>query len=155
MRQKEQQLIERIQQLQKVARKLSRIEGLPIVVDKGVAVSTREAHTIQAIGEKTPLCVKDISTRFGVSKSAASQMVSKLARKGFIDKQPSAHSNKELQLSLTPMGWQAFRAHEQAHNRDMNRIIEGMESFSSAEIASLKKLLKIFSDIADERLSSE
>lgn len=152
---KKKELIDRTMQLQKVVRKLSRIEGLPIVVDKGVEISTREAHTIQAIGEQGPLCVKDLATRFGVSKSAASQMVSKLARKGFIVKQSSAHSNKEIELSLTPMGWQAFRAHEQAHSRDMNRIVEAMENFSPAEIETLKKLLETFSEIADERLNSE
>ncbi|WP_235606818.1 MarR family winged helix-turn-helix transcriptional regulator [Syntrophotalea acetylenivorans] len=155
MEKNKQQLMQRTMELQKVARKLARIEGLPVVVGEGVEISTREAHTIQAIGEQGPLCVKDLATCFGVSKSAASQMVSKLARKGFIVKQPSAHSNKEIELSLTAMGWQACRAHEQSHGRDMARIVEAMEKLSPGEMKTLKKLLEIFSEIADERLNSE
>ncbi|ABA89906.1 winged helix-turn-helix transcriptional regulator, MarR family [Syntrophotalea carbinolica DSM 2380] len=147
--------MERIRQLQQLAHKLARVEDLPIEVDKELAISTREAHTIQAIGEQAALCVKDIATRFGVTKSAASQMVSKLARKGFIDKQLSAHSNKELRISLTPLGWQAFRAHEQAHAKDLSRIVERMQSFSAGDIATLEELLHIFDDVADERLTEE
>lgn len=143
------------EQLQQLVHKLSRIENLPIRVDEGVEISTREAHTIQVIGENAPLCVQNIASRFGVSKSAASQMVSKLAHKGFIDKRPSAHSNKELQLSLTSLGRLAFQAHEQAHGSDMNRISKIMESFSSAELATLSKFLKAFEDIADERLNNK
>lgn len=140
--------------LQQVARKLSRIEALPIVVNEATEISTREAHTLQAIGENTSICVRDLAARFGVSKSAASQMVSKLTREGFIQKQPAPHSNRELLLSLTPLGRQAFHAHERAHGQDLQRIVDGILNFSAAELATLEKLLAVFSEIADERLNT-
>lgn len=141
-------------QLQQVARKLARIETLPIIVNEKTEISTREAHTLQAIGETASICVRDLAARFGVSKSAASQMVSKLTREGFINKLPAPHSNKELRLSLTSLGWQAFHAHEQEHGKDLRHIIDGMRNFSSEELATLKKLLATFDEIAEERLNS-
>lgn len=152
MNEKISQIKKVIRQFQQVTHKLSRIEELPIFVSDDVEISTCEAHTIQVIGEHDQICVRDVATHFGVTKSAASQLISKLSKKNFLKKQKSAHSNKELQLSLTPLGWQAFHAHEQAHGKDMSRVIESMLPFSPTEIATLTTLLKTISDITDERL---
>jgi len=39
--------------------------------------------------------------------------------------------------------------------KDMSRIVERMKIFSPAEIATLKGLLQIFDDVADERPNKE
>lgn len=142
-------------QLTQVARKFAQIESLPIMVEEGLVISTREAHTIQSIGDKSCINVTDVANSFAITKSAASQLVSKLTGKGFLVKQQSAHSNKELQLSLTPLGWQAFEAHEHFHGKDMNRVVSSMEKFSTEDIATLNTLLITLNTIMDERLGSE
>lgn len=144
-----------VEQLLKVAHQLSRMESLPISVADEVQISIREAHTIRLVGDRKQICVTDIATHFGFTKSAASQLVSKLTRNGYLQKLQAAHSNKELQLSLTPLGWQAFRAHEQAHGRDRDRVIAGMMNFSAEDLLTLQLLLETIGDIAAERLAEE
>jgi DNA-binding MarR family transcriptional regulator len=142
-----------IQQLLRVARKYSRIEELPIQINKGLEVTTREAHVIQAVGERTQISVTGLASYFGITKSAASQMVAKLAKKGFLEKQQAPHSNKELQVSLTQLGWQAFHAHELFHGKDMTNLVEQLSAFSLSQIATISVLLEAIGGVMDERLA--
>jgi DNA-binding MarR family transcriptional regulator len=141
-----------IQQLLRVARKYSRIEELPIRIGRDLEVTTREAHIMQAVGEHAEMSVTGLAGYFGITKSAASQMVGKLAKKGFLEKGLSPHSNKELQVSLTQLGWQAFRAHELFHGKDMADLVERLSAFSLSQIATISVLLEAIGSVMDERL---
>ena len=142
-----------IRQILRIAKKYSLIEELPISVDENVEVSTAEAHTIQAVGEGEQMRVMDVATYLGVTKSAASQMVAKLIKKGFLDKKQSPHNNKEFQLSLTELGWLAFHAHERFHGKDMADLVNRLSAFSLSQIATISVLLEAIGSVMDQRLS--
>lgn len=142
-----------IRELLRIANKYSRIEELPIRINEDHLVTTREAHIIQAIGEHAKMSVTGLAVYCGITKSAASQMIAKLVKKGFLEKEPAPHSNKELQLSLTQLGRQAFDAHELFHGKDMNALVDHLSSFSLSQIATISVLLEVIGNIMDERLS--
>ena len=142
-----------IRELLRISAMYGQIEAMPIRVDSKTEISTREAHMIQAVGENRNMSVTQLADHFGITKSGASQMVKKLVNKGFILKRQAAHSNKEFELSLTPMGWQAFEAHEQAHGEDLDKLVNGLASFSISQIATLSVLLESFSEIMEKRIS--
>ncbi|AFM23816.1 MarR family winged helix-turn-helix transcriptional regulator [Desulfomonile tiedjei] len=144
-----------IRELLRVAKKYARIEKLPIRVEEGVEITTQEAHMIQAVGEHKKMSVTDVAIHFGVTKSAASQLATKLAGKGFLQKRQAPHSNKELELSLTQLGWRAFDAHEHFHGADMTYITNRLSVFSLQQIATLSVLLEAIGSIMDERLTKE
>jgi DNA-binding MarR family transcriptional regulator len=144
-----------IQELLRIARRHSRIEELPIPVTDELSVTTREAHTVEAVGEQEPLSVTQLAVHFGITKSAASQMVSKLVKRGFIVKKQAAHSNKEFELSLTPLGWDVFTAHKRFHGKDMNDLINRLSPFSLSQIATLSVLLEAVADLMDQRLDGK
>ncbi len=137
----------------RVAKMYARIEDLPIPVEEGLEVTTREAHMIQAVGEHKQMSVTQAAAHFGVTKSAASQMVAKLAKKGFLLKKQAAHSNKEFELSLTLLGEKAFQAHEQLHGKDMAGLVERMSTFSLSQVATLSVLLEAFEAVMHQRLA--
>ncbi len=141
-----------IRQLLRFANKYSRIEKLPIPVDDDLEITTKEAHTIQAIGERKQMSVTDVANHFGVTKSAASQMVTRLENKGFLSKTQAPHSNKELDLSLTDLGWRAFRAHERCHGEDMAGLVKRLEAYPLQQVAILSVLLEAIDAVMDERL---
>ncbi len=141
-----------IRQLLQVANKYGRIEKLPIRVGDGLEISTREVHTIQAVGEHKEMSVTDVSTYFGVTKSAASQLIKRLVNKGFLKKTQVPDNNKELHLSLTGLGWKAFDAHERFHGKDMDRLVRHLEAYPMQQIATLSVLLESIGVIMDERL---
>ncbi|MBN1546189.1 MAG: MarR family transcriptional regulator [Syntrophaceae bacterium] len=136
----------------KISEMYSRIEEMPIPVREGLEVTTREAHTIQAIGENEPISVTKVASCFGITKSAASQMVSKLTNRGYLLKKQSLKSNKKFELSLTDLGWEAFRAHERFHGGDMTDLIERLNAFSLSQIATLSVLLGALGSVMEQRL---
>jgi DNA-binding MarR family transcriptional regulator len=142
-----------IRQLRGVAGKITRAEEMPILVEGGLLITTREAHTIEAVGRLPQMSVTDVANAFGITKSAASQMVSKLCSKGFLNKQQAPHSNKECQLTLTPVGKKAFEAHERFHGQDREALVERLSAFSLSQIATISVLLEAIGDVMDKRLS--
>jgi DNA-binding MarR family transcriptional regulator len=144
-----------IREFLKIAEMYSRIEEMPIPIGEDLEITTREAHTIQAIGEHEPTSVTQMASYFGITKSAASQMVSKLTKRGFLLKKQSPQSNKEFELSLTPLGWEAFRAHERFHGRDMTDLVERLGAFSLSQIATISVLLEALGNIMEQRLLNQ
>lgn len=153
METKEELIKETIRKLLRVSKMYARIEELPIPIEQGVAITTREAHTIQAVGEHEHMSVTQVAAHFGITKSAASQMIAKLHKRGFLDKKQSVHSAKEFDLSLTPLGKKAYRAHERFHGGDFNKLIDSLSAFSLSQIATLSVLLEALGSVMGERLS--
>jgi len=136
-----------------ILNKHARLEALPMRFDEGVEVTHREVHVIQAIGEHKRLNIKELGAHFGITKSAASQMTAKLTKKGFVEKAASAHSNKELQLSLTELGWRAFHVHEKFHGDHLADLVNRLGAFSLSQLATTSVLLEVMESVVDERLS--
>ena len=146
-------IISTVRQFQQVATKYVRIEELPIQVEEGTEITTREAHTIEAVGSQKQMSVTDVANTFGITKSAASQMVSKLCDKGFLEKRQAPHSNKEFQLTLTQLGHKAFDAHRHFHGADKEALIEKLRGYSLSQIATISVLLEAIGEVMDKRLS--
>ena len=149
METKDDLIMNAVRQFQRVATQYARSEELPIRVADGVEVTTREAHTIEVVGSRKQLSVTELATALGITKSAASQMVSRLCDKGFLEKRQAPHSNKEFQLTLTPLGQQAFEAHARFHGEDKERL----RGFSMSQIATLTVLFEALGEVIDKRLS--
>lgn len=141
-----------IQNLLRLLNKFDRIEKMPIVLENGVELTTKEIHTIQAIGETEKINVTEVGTHFGVTKGAASQMVSRLVERGFVTKSISAHSNKEFELTLTDLGWQAFKTHERFHGQDMAELIKLIGSYKKNRIRDFGDMLSLVEEIMNRRL---
>ncbi len=149
-------LIESIlRRLMRIINKQRRIEEMPVRIDKDIEVTPTESHTVQTIGERKSVNVTDLAAHFGVTKSAASQIVTKLAKKGFVKKSVSDRSGKELQLTLTELGRRAFEAHERCHGRHLADIVTRLGSFSLSQIAIADVMLDVVEDVINERLKKK
>lgn len=137
----------------RIAHMHSRIEAMPIPINEEESISTREAHTIQAIGAGGNVNVTQLAEHFGTTKSAASQLTAKLERRGLLVKKTAAHSNKELVLSLTELGWTAFHAHEQFHGKDFLKLVECLSTSPITQIATLSVLMETLGEVMEKRLS--
>jgi DNA-binding MarR family transcriptional regulator len=153
METKEDLIVAMTQKLMRILNKRAHIEELRVRFDEGVELTPKEIHTIQAIGEHKQINVTNLADHFGVTKSAASQIVAKLVGKGFVDKRQAAHSNKELELSLTELGWRAFQAHERFHGQHLAELVNRLSAFSLSQIATTSVLLDVMESILEERLA--
>lgn len=140
-------------QLMRIINKHGRIEKIPVRLAEGIEVTPSEGHSIQAIGEYQSINVTDLGTHFGVTKSAASQIVTKLSKKGLVKKSVSEHSCKELRLELTDMGRQAFEAIQKSRGQHFASIVSRLGAFPLSQVATATVLLSVIEDVMDERLA--
>lgn len=141
-----------VMQFLRIAKMYARIEELPISVGENDIITTKEAHAIQAIGDAKDMNITSLADYFGITKSAASQMTAKLVKRGFIAKNLAPSSNKEYVLSLTESGKKAYDAHDKFHGKDLECLVDNLESFSLSQIATISVLLESLGNVMDERL---
>lgn len=140
-----------INQLWRVSHKYSELEKTPVRYNEKIELPPGEIHSIQTIGKNKGINIKELGEHFGISKSAASQMVSRLLRKGYVVKSNPADNNKELQLSLTAKGWEAFSLHETFHARHQETLSALLrDNFSDTDLARTEKTLRLIETFIDD-----
>ncbi|MFW5501475.1 MULTISPECIES: MarR family winged helix-turn-helix transcriptional regulator [unclassified Maridesulfovibrio] len=138
--------------LMRIINKHLRIEGQPIPIGDGVELSPGEIHCLQAIGLNEGSNLKSVAHVLGVTKSAISQMVGKLEKRGFVRKERAPDNNKELLAFLTETGWAAFRKHQDFHERHMHNLMDRLDEFSDPQLAATTAILAVIETVVDERM---
>ena len=139
--------------LLRIINKHSRIEELPVSISDDIKLTSREIHCLQAIGQNEGENLKTIATILGVTKSAISQMVGKLVKRGFVRKNQAPDNDKELLVVLTDSGWEAFRRHQEFHERHMHNLLEKLDEFSDPQLATASAILAVIETVVDERMA--
>ena len=139
-------------QLIRITKKQGRIEAIPSQLDNGISVTPTEAHTILEIGMNKSINVTEIGTHFGVTKSAASQIIAKLNKKGLVEKKISAHSAKELELGLSEQGQEAFEGLMELRSAHYDNIADRLGGFTLTQIATATAFLDVIEDVMDDRI---
>ena len=127
-----------------------RLETRRLVYAPGLRLTPGEMHAIEAIGDREGLNVTALGERFGVTKSAASQMAARLARAGLVRKEPDPDSGREVRLVLTTQGRKAFMVHQAVHQDHQRRVEERLGRFSRAELAAAAAVLEAVREIVSE-----
>lgn len=90
-------------------------------------------------GEKET-CQRDIETAFHISRSTASNMLSVMERRGFIERRPVEHDARLKQLVMTETARGLLQQAEQDIAATEQLLVEGM---TPEEISCLRKCLGI------------
>ena len=86
-----------------------------------------EIHMIDFIGRHPDLNISEISEEIGMSKSAVSQMLTKLSKKNFIVKE---RYKKEVSVHLTTEGMKLFKGHQQYHEtQNQYSVFKNIEKY--------------------------
>lgn len=92
-------------------------DSQPMDFDTGHILHRAEIHAIAAIGRQNGLNLTQLAEDLGVTKGAASQMISRLIKKGLVSKTPAPETRREVVLELSERGWRGYRAHQELHAR--------------------------------------
>lgn len=104
-----------MEQLIRVINKFNRFEKVPMDFGVEEMLFPSEIHTIEAIGKSHWINVTQLAETLGITKGAASQMITKLKQRDFVKKIKIPHNEKEIFLELTNKGKKAFKGHEKFH----------------------------------------
>lgn len=99
-----------------------------------------DTHTIVAIGKHPNINIINLSRLQGISRSAASQMVSKLVKRGFVKKEISPKTDNEVLLILTETGEMVYHAHEAQHQWLRGKLADVFENYPDDTIDMLMKI---------------
>ena len=117
------------------------MEKAPIDLGSLGKLHSSEIHTIEAIGKNYGNTVTTLCRYFGITKSAASQVVSRLCRKGFLSKDKLPDNAKEVVLSITEKGKQAFDFHESLNVAYAGELTQIREKYTHEEAALFVRML--------------
>ena len=108
-----------------------------------VPLHLSEVHTIAAIGAHPGQNIVALAKAQGVSRSAASQMVSKLVQKHLVQKKNSPETDNEVILQLTAAGLSVYKRHQAQHQWFNARLTEILAAYPP-------ELLLALGQVADE-----
>lgn len=114
-----------------------------------------EIHTIVAIGAYENINVTRLARLQGTSKSAVSQAVSKLVKKGFVEKKRSPETDNEVILLLTEKGKQAAAMHEKQHTLLREKLAAVFGAYPPETMSTLSLLATDLQRIWKELLEGQ
>lgn len=141
-----------LQCMRRLIDKHARLDDSPLHFAEGVVISPREIRTVEFIGIGDSTNVSDVAAHFHFTKSAASQLVTRLVKRGFVSKRTSAQSGKEVSLTLTSQGREAHRKYEAMVQELAAETMSRLETFSLHQISTASVLVEVMEGIVDERL---
>jgi DNA-binding MarR family transcriptional regulator len=137
---------ELISLLSVVIDKLLYLEKSKVFDVEGVKLYPSEAHLILYLAERPDANATALACRFGVTKGAISQTLSRLRRKDVITKQRDASRKNELVLGFTPRGervlaWfrQLSSSLRQRHDALFSRLTENEKEAVRGFLIELEK----------------
>ncbi|MGE5403831.1 MAG: MarR family winged helix-turn-helix transcriptional regulator [Candidatus Saccharibacteria bacterium] len=133
----------------RLANKVNELEKTPRSFGTDTVLHPSEIHTVDVIGRNQGINVTALAKKLGVTKGAASQMLTRLTRKDLVKKTRDAGNDKELILELTPDGWTAFEGHQEFHREMFESINHRLGHVTPEQMGMLVRVL----DSIDEHLS--
>lgn len=116
----------------------------------GCTMYRSEIHYIDAIGKQNNINITDLSNYLGITKSAVSQMISKLIKKELIIKTVLSKSDTEVALSLTEKGRKVYFAHIDHHLKLYHSIEQMLSTLPESDINVFENIMNQFDDSLEE-----
>ena len=136
----------------RILNKMDTLEKSPKDFGSGDLLHCSEIHTIMAIGKQSEINITGLALALGISKSAVSQMISRLMSKDLVEKKQSPDNSKEVILQLSPKGRIAYLGHEQYHAKVYARLYQKLGPMSAEQFEFLSGFFQVVEETADEFL---
>lgn len=133
----------------RILNKMDADERVPKDFGSGDLLHCSEIHTIMAIGKNPGINVTNLSRLLGISRSAISQMMNRLQKKGLVEKHRDPDNDKEILLRLSPKGTIAYLGHEQHHARIYARMHRNLGDLSHEELSLILRFLSAMEETID------
>ena len=130
--------------MNRVLNKAIQKEMTPRVLDSEVILYRMELHVISAVGDHTGINLTGLAELLGVTKSAVSQKVKILEKKGYLVISKKENNNKEIQFKLTQKGENIFCGHQEFHQQLNNKIKEFVGNIDESDMEKFTNILKFF-----------
>ncbi|UNK19992.1 MarR family transcriptional regulator [Paenibacillus sp. N3/727] len=123
---------------------LRRLERHPHTFGKAGSLTPSEIHTIEAIGYEGGVLMSELAARLAVTKGAVTQLIVRLEAKDLVTRSPHPHDSRATIISLTDIGKEAFKAHEEVHIQFYDQL---RSQLNEQEIEIFEKCIETLNEI--------
>lgn len=134
----------------RILNKMDADERCPKDFGSGDLLHCSEIHTIMMIGKNKDITPTTLSLLLGISRSAISQMISRLVQKNLVEKHRDPDNDKEILLRLSPRGTIAYLGHEQHHAKIYARMHRNLGDLTDEQFALILRFLSAMEETIDE-----
>ena len=115
-------------------------------------LSIAELHTICAVGlrETNPMSV--VASRLDVTLATLTVAITKLEKKGFVERTRSDEDRRQVLVALTSQGRKAFRAHDAFHKKMVDAALAELSPHEEEVFLRAVGKVKYFFDAENEAL---
>ena len=115
----------------------------------GISLYRAEVHILEIIGQRPGISGSDIVKDMKVTKGAVSQIISKLWKKGLLEKSPNAHDMKIQELSLTRKGIEVLFHHSQHEMKLVQKVRSELTKCSAKDIHAFTTIVTLVADFVE------
>jgi DNA-binding MarR family transcriptional regulator len=136
----------------RIINKFRELEKIPIDHGTGDLLYASEINTLEIIGDSPGINLTQLAQKKGVTKSAVSQIVTKLVKKQLVVKKQSPDHEKVFLLELTDLGKVAYENHEKFHEKYDSPMIEKLLSMSDEQLKLVTDTFEMLETTIDSYL---
>lgn len=131
---------ELLETLYELSRKISIYESVPRKYGTEDELYMVEAHTIHLIGNLTNTTTSELATLTKKTRSAISQMVDKLIKKGLVKKSKNPADNRQVIIELTDKGKKVYEFHKELDKKTYDKHLEKLADYSTEDFLNYIKI---------------
>jgi DNA-binding MarR family transcriptional regulator len=138
------------EQILRISNKLIFLKKKSILQHGDLKLYPSEIHLINVIAQGQDNNVSKMASRLGVTKGAVSQTLTRLEKKGIINKSKDPQNKNELNVYFTSLGKNVLEAHKKMRETFQKQYDTYFSSISDKEKAIIKSFLKKMEDFFEE-----
>ena len=133
MQQFDEATIERMRKLGKIFSKYTMVERMSFDFGVSTKLYPAEVHALSAVDLLGGCGVTELANELGVTKGAASQLASKLVKKGLLDKDACPEHGSRIMLRVTETGKLVSDRHLAFHFEHDKNFLEYLQALNEEE----------------------
>ncbi len=110
---------------------------------KNTRISLTECHIIACIGANGSANGTFIAKTLNITKGSVSKTAAKLTEKNLINTERLPNNKKEIHYTLTRLGQELYRLHENMHGKAKDEFALKLEKFTAGELKTIRAFLDI------------
>ena len=137
------------EQILRISNKLIFLEKKSIVKHGGLKLYPSEIHLIDVIAKGQDINASKMAARLGVTKGAVSQTLTRLEKKGILNKSKDPQNKNELTVYFTPLGKSVLEEQIKLRTRFHEQYAKYFSNISEKEKAIIMGFLKKMEEFFD------
>jgi len=106
-------------------------------VVRDTPITLPQMHTLEILGQQSPLRMKELAAKMGVTTGTLTVNVDRLEKQGLVARIPHETDRRSILVALTPAGEELFREHHDHHLHLTRELQAALSPEETAQFAAI------------------